>query len=611
MDAFFPAHIESADSIGTRLVVHVRDETGGIELVFFRGLHFLKQRLRPGKRISVAGPVTYFHDFQIAHPEWEELDEDQEPRGGMLPVYPMTEEMEEARIDHKLVRRLALETLEQFSFSDPLSPDEKNFLQLRSEIEALKILHAPTSLDLVATAFSEIKVRELWPLSLKREVARRERLNRGRVFTAHPETEQAAHSALPFSLTKGQEEVLQSIHTALETQGQFFGLLHGDVGSGKTAVALLAAIRVMAAGAQAVLLAPTEILVEQHFRSTAAVLKAAGFESALLSASTPADERTRILEKLKDGSLPFVVGTHSLLSSGVVFKELRLVLIDEQHRFGVEQRAALSAKGIEPHVLYLSATPIPRTLAQSLYGDLDVLTLAEKPAGRLPVKTRRVPAEKEKEMLEFLFRETQNGNQVYWVVPRITPPLSPPLEGGNKMDNETESIAAIDSAVKRLRNVGKWRVEAVHGRIPSQERERILSSFRKGEIHALVATTVIEVGVDVPGANLMVVESADRFGLAQLHQLRGRTGRGQSQAWCFLLAPLNGWPEETEERLREFASTEDGFRIAEMDLQRRGAGSLDGTRQSGFGLLRFVDLLEDSELIREMRSKAAEWMHAQ
>ena len=599
MDAFFPAHIESADTVGTRLVLQVSDETGSIELVFFRGLHFLKQRLRIGKRISIAGPVSYFRNFQIAHPEWEELEEGQEPRGGILPVYPMTEEMEESRVNHELLQRLALETLDEFAFSDSLSASEKTFLNLRSEIEALRILHAPKTFDSIFPAFQEMKVRELWPLSLKREAARRERLNKGRVFPAHPQAEETARSALPFTLTKGQEETLQAIHKAFESKGQFFGLLHGDVGSGKTAVALLAAVRVMAAGVQAVLLAPTEILVEQHFRSTAAVLKAAGFESALLTASTPAEERTRILQQLQDGRLSFVVGTHSLLSSGVTFKELRLVLVDEQHRFGVEQRAVLSAKGVEPHVLYLSATPIPRTLAQSLYGDLDVLTLSEKPPGRLPVKTRLVAAEKEKEMLSFLVRETESGNQVYWVVPRI-----------DADDKDSDAVAAIESAVKRLRNAGKWRVEAVHGRVPSQERERILSDFRKGEIHALVATTVIEVGVDVPGANLMVVEGAERFGLAQLHQLRGRTGRGQSQAWCFLLMPQAGWPVETEERLREFASTEDGFRIAEMDLQRRGAGSLDGTRQSGFGLLRFTDLIEDAELIRELQGKAREWIHA-
>jgi ATP-dependent DNA helicase RecG len=356
---------------------------------------------------------------------------------------------------------------------------------------------------------------------------------------------------------------------------------------------------VLASGAQAALLAPTEILAAQHFRTMQPLLRRAGFEVALLTGESSGEDRRRILSGLKDGSLPFVVGTHALFSAGVEFKELRYVLVDEQHRFGVEQRALLSAKGLEPHVLYLSATPIPRTLAQSLYGDLDVLTLGEKPAGRLPVKTRLVPSMKQKELLEFLKAETAGGgNQVYWVVPRIS-----------ATGEEEDGAAAVDAAVKRLRAAGSWRVEAVHGRVPAPERSKLLAEFRDGKIQALVATTVIEVGVDVPGANLMVVEGGERFGMAQLHQLRGRTGRGSAQAWCFLLEPpVLGWPEETEERLREFASTEDGFRIAEMDLRRRGAGSLDGTRQSGFGLLRFTDWIDDAELIREVGERAAEWV---
>jgi len=608
MDAFLPVNIDSTAVIGTRLVVQVSDDSGELELVFFRGLHYLKQALSPGKRISIAGPVTRFRSFQIVHPEWEELGEGEDARGGILPVYPMTEEMEEARVDHKLLQRLALETLETFTFSDPLAPEERTYLGgLHLEISVLKTLHNPASLSEVGEAMQEIKLRELWPLCLKRAIAKRDRIGKGRVFRPQPEAEKAVRSALPFSLTQGQEQALLQIGEALERSAQFAGLLQGDVGSGKTAVVLLAALRVLAAGAQTALLVPTEILAQQHFRTVAPLLEKAGFKAALLTASTLSEERSSILEGLKNGSVSLIVGTHALFSADVLFKELRFILIDEQHRFGVEQRAAMTAKGIEPHVIFLSATPIPRTLAQSIYGDLEMITLTEKPPGRLPIKTRLVPADKQADMIEFLQKEVESGNQIYWVVPRITASSAPtkvPFEKGS----DPEEVAAVESTVKRLRVAGKWRVEAVHGRMPSVDREKALSAFRSAECRVLVATTVIEVGVDVPAANIIVVEGSDRFGLAQLHQLRGRTGRGQAQAWCFLLLPQSGVPEETLARLREFALTEDGFRIAELDLRSRGAGSLDGTQQSGFGVLRYTDFLEDTELIHGVSNRAGEWL---
>jgi ATP-dependent DNA helicase RecG len=634
-DAFFTAVIDGVKTPPGRLIVSVTDETGSIELAFFNSAQFLRQQLTPGRRISVAGVVKRFRSLQIAHPEWEVLREDQDPRGGLLPVYPLTEDLADTRAEHKLLQKFALEALDKFSFSDPLALPERTMLKLRAEKDVLRLLHAPQSHEDIETARFEMKVRELWPLCLRRAVARRQRRARGKSFPATPsaaaaveKAEAAVRAALPFALTKGQEDVLATIATSLETGGQFFGLLHGDVGSGKTAVALLSALRVMATegeakGSQVALLAPTEILAVQHFRTAEPWLRAAGLRAALLTGETDTPTRQNILAGLQDGSISFVVGTHALLTPSVTFRDLRYVLVDEQHRFGVEQRAVLTAKGVEPHVLYLSATPIPRTLAQSLYGDMDVLTLKEKPAGRLPIKTRLVPAAKQPELLSFLFSEANRDgekitNQIYWVVPRIGGPEASvpevkPVEVEPVAADETFAVAAIESAIKKLRAVGDWKVEAVHGKVPGPERDRILSAFRRGEIHALVATTVIEVGVDVPAANIMVVEGADRFGMAQLHQLRGRTGRGSAQAWCFLLEPPaapwggGGWPEETEARLRDFASTEDGFAIAEMDLQRRGAGSLDGAEQSGFGALRFADVLADAELIGELGKKAAEF----
>jgi ATP-dependent DNA helicase RecG len=600
-EAFFVAHIESVKTPPGRLVVTVADETGTLELAFFNSAHYLKQQLAVGRRISVAGTVKRFRTLQVSHPEWEILDGGQAPRGGLLPVYPLTGELADTRAEHKLLQKIALEALETFAFSDAIPPEQRTLLGLRPEKEALRALHAPESTGGIEAARMELKVRELWPLAMQRVKARRARRTRGKAFSdtdAIMKAEAAFRAALPFAPTGGQEEALRAIGDGLANRqgaGQFFGLLHGDVGSGKTAVAALSAIRVAASGSQVALLAPTEILASQHARTLIPLFAAAGLKAALLTGDTPTPERRAIEEGLRDGSIAVAMGTHALLSAGVRFRDLRFVIVDEQHRFGVDQRAALTGKGLEPHVLYLSATPIPRTLAQSLYGDMEVLMLREKPAGRLPVKTRLVPAMKQAELMGFLRDETlKNANQVYWVVPRV-----------NSEGIEEDATPAIENAVKRLKSAGEWKVEAVHGKVPAPEREKILAAFRRGEVHALAATTVIEVGVDVPAANLMVVEGAERFGMAQLHQLRGRTGRGSAQAWCFLLEPpAFGWPEETEARLKAFASTEDGFAIAEMDLKQRGAGSFAGTAQSGFGELRFSDLVDDAELIRDLVTKA-------
>lgn len=623
-DAFFTARVTAVKTPPGRLVVTVTDEEGpaSLELAFFNSASFLRQQLVPGRRLSVAGTVKRFRTLQITHPEWEVLREDQEARGGILPVYPLTEDLADTRAEHKLLQKFALEALDTFEFSDPLTAAERALLALRPEKDVLRALHAPECFEDIERARTELKIRELWPLCVRRAEARRLRRTRGKPFPAqNRQTEaraaqEAVRAALPFTPTRGQEGALAAIAAALAGGGQYFGLLHGDVGSGKTAVAVLSALGVLASGSQVALLAPTEVLAMQHFRNVEPWLRAAGYRVALLTGETAPSDRREILDALARGLIPFITGTHALLSEAVRFHDLRYILVDEQHRFGVEQRAQLVAKGVEPHVLYLSATPIPRTLAQSLYGDMDVLTLKEKPAGRLPVKTRLVPAARQPELMTFLYNEATSGNQVYWVVPRIgESPEGGAGGAGDAQDapdtqNAAQEVAAIETAVKRLNAVGDWTVAAVHGKVPGPERDRILTAFRRGEIQVLVATTVIEVGVDVPGANIMVVEGADRFGMAQLHQLRGRTGRGSAQAWCFLLEPPaapwggGGWPAETEERLRAFASTEDGFVIAEMDLKRRGAGALDGSRQSGFGVLRFADVLEDAALIAELAAKA-------
>ncbi len=417
-EAFFAGRIERVEEPRGRLVVRVSDETGEIDLVFFRGQSYLKPRFKPGVRLAVAGTVSFFRSLQIAHPEWEELGEEEEPSGGILPVYPQTEAMADARLEHRLLQKLVLEVLDGYAFSDALTGEERTLLGLRPEKDALRSVHAPSSLAEADMGRHEVKIRELWPLCLAGEKAKRDRQGRGKIFPPRPEAEAAVRAALGFALTRGQEAVLNQIASNLEKKAQFSGLLQGDVGSGKTAVALLAAVRVSAADSQVALLCPTEILAEQHHRHAPAMGKA-GMQTALLTSSTLTEERAGILAGLKSGRIGMIVGTHSLLSPEIIFQDLRFIIVDEQHRFGVEQRATMTAKGVEPHVLFLSATPIPRTLAQSWYGDMELVTLDEKPPGRLPVKTRLVLTEKEADMLAFLRMETESGNQVYWVVPRI------------------------------------------------------------------------------------------------------------------------------------------------------------------------------------------------
>jgi ATP-dependent DNA helicase RecG len=617
-DCIFAATVVSIAALPNRMTVTVEDPSGTVDLVFFNGTQFLRNRFRTGQKLVVAGMVSFFRETQLVHPEWETLVDGQEPKGAILPRYPLTVDMSEAHIEHKLLNKICLEALADFAFTDPVSEDRRKDLGLLPEADLLRALHALKSMEDLPGLRRQLKVRELLPLSLRLAALRRERANTGRAWPVSTRLEEKFKSVLPFKLTGGQEEAVRAIGAGLSTRNQFFGLLQGDVGSGKTVVGLLAASRVLEAGGQAALMAPTEILAVQHHRTVAPWLEAAGIKSALLTGEVRGAERAAILEGLRSGDLGFVTGTHALFSGDVAFKNLGLVLIDEQHRFGVQQRQALTDKGGHPDILYMSATPIPRTLAHTVFGDLESLVLKEKPAGRLPVKTRLVQPEKRKDMFGFLLKEALGGNQVFWVVPQIggkdedakakalakqrekDPDLFQP--GRARLE---EDIVSLDKVKAELAKYSKeWKVGVVHGRLSGDEKDTVLRDFREGRLHVLLATTVIEVGVDVPSANLMVIESPDRFGLAQLHQLRGRTGRGSAQAWCFLAMPDRAWPVETYDRLAGFAETTDGFKIAEMDLKLRGTGNLEGTDQSGYGGLRFTDLLEDFDLTQEIRRYA-------
>lgn len=618
-DGYFAGVVGDIAMPMNRMIVTVEDATGSVDLVFFNGVKFLRNRFQAGKRLLIAGVPTYFRDtLQLVHPEFESIEEGQEIKGAILPRYPLTLEMAEAHVEHKLLQRVSLEALQDFTFSDAVSAEDLQALELSPEAELLKALHQPMTMEEIPALRRQLKVRELLPLSRRLAAMKRGRAAVGRSWPPSKTLEAALRKSLPFTLTEGQVDAVRGIGSFQEAPSQFFGLLQGDVGSGKTVVALLAAARVLEAGGQAALMAPTEILAMQHHRTLSPWLEAAGIASALLTGETRGPEREALLAGLKAGRIAFLTGTHALFSADVAFKDLGIIVIDEQHRFGVQQRQALADKGRHPDVLYMSATPIPRTLAQTVFSDLESFLLKEKPAGRLPVKTRLVPPDKRKDMLGFLEKEALGGNQVYWVVPQIggkedeaaeralarerekDPDLFRP--GGRKLE---EDIATLDKVKSELEGFSKeWKVAVVHGRLTAERKDAALRAFRQGAVQVLLATTVIEVGVDVPAANLMVIESPDRFGLAQLHQLRGRTGRGSAQAWCFLAMPERDWPVETFDRLAGFAETSDGFQIAEMDLRQRGTGNLEGTDQSGYGALRFTDLLADFDLTQEVRRYA-------
>jgi ATP-dependent DNA helicase RecG len=605
-DAYLHVLVHEVTMLSNRMTVTVADDSGSIELIFFQGLPYLKGKFHPGLCLVVAGTVSIFKGLQIAHPEWIPVSADKQPEPqGLLPRYPLTEAMGESRVEHKLLQGWATQALEEFVFSDSLDARLKELAQLRSEQTVLKVLHRPETLEAAAQAMREIKLRELLPLFHTLEMRRRSRRLIGQTFAPDPLGTEKLLAALPFQLTGGQAQAIRNIAEALAQPGQFIGLLQGDVGSGKTIVATLGCLGVLAQGGQVAFLAPTEILARQHFRNLSQWMSVLGYACALLTGDTQSDEKESVRQALVSGELPLIVGTHALLSEGVQFRNLGLAIIDEQHRFGVKQRETLALKGAHPHVLYLSATPIPRTLAQTLYGDMDILSLPEKPPGRLPIKTRLVRTDKRRELEGFLLSETQKGNQVFWVVPRIG--LSDKMLDGlapNEEGDEKQAARGVDEVIRELTHFSKtWKVGGVHGKMAAEKRSNALATFRSGDMDVLVATTVIEVGVDIPQANLMVIEGPDRFGLAQLHQLRGRTGRGQEQAWCFLLLPQS-CPEETETRLRTFSNTEDGFALAEMDLSQRGAGHLDGTVQSGFGNLHYADLVRDKELVSLVR----EWV---
>jgi len=583
-----------------RFEAKIDDGTGAVTCVWFNQ-SYLRQKIHPGMTLRVQGKSRRIEGgLQLTNPRWEALDDGDDPgrrAERIRPVYPTTEGLDARRLGEIIASVLdaALPQIE-----DHLSDEFRRERALPSLAEAHRMMHRPASEDEIRAARRRLAFDELLMLQLAVQIRRRALRGSGAAaeLPTTPEIAERVRARLPFELTPGQAQAAKEIAADLAADVPACRLIQGDVGSGKTAVALGAMLTAVAHGHQAALLAPTELLAEQHFAAISELLHDSRVNLALVTGSAGPAERAALRERLASGDIDLAVGTHALLRETIGFRSLAVVVIDEQHRFGVAQRAALSAKRKEtdltPHTLVMTATPIPRTLAMSVYGDLDVSTIKGLPPGRSPVKTTRVSVPMREQAYAHLADRVRAGEQAYVVVPAIDGGAG---ENGAPMDL-ARALEAVQTAAPDAR------VAQLHGRMTREEREPVMARFRAGELDVLVATTVIEVGVDVPNATLMIIEHAERFGLAQLHQLRGRVGRGSKPSACVLIAEPT--TDDAEARLRAMVETTDGFVLAERDLAIRGPGEIAGAAQAGASALRLADLERDAELLAMARRDAAE-----
>lgn len=585
-----------------RFVLVLEDDSGELECTWFAGHQYLRQAFSEGDFLAVAGKVSRFGKRrQMVHPEVEVLNEQGEDTrlhtGRIIPLYSINARMREEKLSSRGIRRLIHDALEAVTTEivDPLPGEIASARGVVSLVEAVRNIHFPDSMAQVHAARKRLSFEELFHIQLYLGSRLKDARKPGaRTFDAPGSLSRRLIEALPFALTEAQSRVLREIWEDLKHPAAMHRLLQGDVGSGKTLVALLSILPVVEGGAQAALMAPTEILAEQHMRTLIDLVKPLGVRAELLTGRLDAVSRRTILAGLQDGEIQILVGTHALLQKDVIFAELGLAVVDEQHRFGVEQRAALREKGVFPHLMVMTATPIPRTLALTLYGDLDVTVLDELPSGRLPVVTGWRPDKDRIKALEFLKDEVEKGRQAYIVYPVIDESISMELKSA------TQAFEALRTGPLDGLTLG-----LLHGQLTPEDKEQVMGAFRAGQIDVLICTTVVEVGVDVPNATVMMVEHAELFGLSQLHQLRGRVGRDQHESYCILLAnPEGDLTPEARTRLDTMAGSTDGFEIAEMDLQIRGAGQIFGTRQAGVPEFVFADLRHDEDLVVSAREDA-------
>jgi len=583
-----------------RLVATFTDGTGFVTLVWFRNIKAFEKVYKVGVDYQVFGePKMFQHGFNIAHPEMEELEKIQNrPLLRMQPVYHMTEKLTNRGVTSKVINQLVANAFEKItSIPETLSEDIVREHHLISHEQAIRDIHFSQSAAAVSEAKRRLKFEELFYLQLSILQYTRDRKTGYEGFP-FPRVGHYFNDFytkhLPFELTGAQKRVIKEIHTDLQSGRQMNRLLQGDVGSGKTMVATLISLLALDNGFQACIMAPTEILAEQHYKGISEQLAPLGIRVELLTGNVKGKRRTKVLEGIENGEVQLLVGTHALIEPTVVFQNLGMVVIDEQHRFGVKQRAKLWAKNTRPpHILVMTATPIPRTLAMTVYGDLDVSVINELPPGRKPITTLHFTNRNNSQIFNGIVTELNRGHQIYIVYPLIE-------------ENEKMDLKALEEGFEETRKMfPSWSVGKVHGKMKPAEKEEAMRAFSAKETQILVSTTVIEVGVNVPNASVMVIQNAERFGLAQLHQLRGRVGRGAEQSFCILVTK-EGLAESTQERMDIMVETTDGFKIAEADLKFRGPGDLEGTAQSGLPInLRIASLIGDTVLMSETREAAA------
>ena len=584
-----------------RLTAKLVDATGSIELVWFRGLRWLQPILKDGGEYIVYGKPTRFRDqFNIAHPEIESAATwDEGSATPLQPVYSTTEKASAKGLNSRGIGKLVRTLLPQVKGALPETLSSSLVHQLGGigREQAITEAHFPQSRENLDLAIRRLKFEELFFIQL--QLLKQKQLVQqdvaGQVFGHVGELFNTFYGHhLPFELTDAQKRVVKEIRRDMGSGKQMNRLLQGDVGSGKTLVALLSMLLALDNGFQAAMLAPTEILAQQHFKSISRFLEGLPVVVRLLTGSTKAAERKSLLTALRLGEVHILVGTHALLEDRVVFHKLGLVVIDEQHRFGVEQRARMQAKAaVPPHVLVMTATPIPRTLAMTVYGDLDVSVIDELPPGRKPIRTVHRTDHARNAVFDFLESEIRKGRQVYVVYPLV--------EESEKSDLK-DVMDGFESLSRRF-PLPHYAVGIVHGRMTPEQKDYEMARFIKGETNVLVATTVIEVGVDVPNASVMVVENAERFGLSQLHQLRGRVGRGAEHSYCILMTG-DKLGNDSRTRINTMVRTQDGFEISEVDLRLRGPGDIMGTQQSGLPKLHVADLVQDAAVLQQARQVA-------
>ncbi len=588
-----------------RIVAHMTDRTGIVDLVWFQGTQYVYQTVKVGGEYIVFGkPTVYNGRYQFAHPEVEKAEEVELSEMGLQPYYITTEKMKNTGLTSRTIEKLTKNMLERMKepLPETLPPFIVNRLRLMSRDSAFRRIHYPKSLDELQHAQVRLKFEELFyvQLNIIRYANDQRRKYRGYVFQRVGDYFNGFyHHHLPFELTGAQKRVIREIRQDTCSGRQMNRLLQGDVGSGKTLVALMTMLLALDNGFQACIMAPTEILAEQHLVTIKSFLQDMDISVELLTGVVKGKRRQQILDGLADGSVQILVGTHAVIEDWVQFRRLGMVVIDEQHRFGVAQRAKLWGKSQNPpHVLVMTATPIPRTLAMTIYGDLDVSVIDELPPGRKPVVTLHKYDNQTTSLYKGIRQQINEGRQVYIVFPLI--------QESEKMDlqNLEEGFKTLTEAFP------EFRLSKVHGRMKSKEKEEEMQRFVSGETQILVATTVIEVGVNVPNASVMVILDAQRFGLSQLHQLRGRVGRGADQSFCILVTN-HKLTDVTRKRIDIMCDTNDGFRIAEADLKLRGPGDLEGTQQSGMAFdLKIADIARDGQIVQMARDEAQQIIEA-